>query len=201
MYTDADGELAVRIARANIDRVVKGVRMPEMDMPECFLEKSGAFVTLKTFPKHDLRGCIGYPEPHYPLREALAKGAEGATHDPRFPRLSAEEVETVVVEVSLLTPPELIKVRSPKDYLEQVVVGRDGLIVEQGMFRGLLLPQVPVEWNWNAETFLSQTCLKAGLYPDAWLDPATKIYRFGAEVFGEEEPRGGVVRMMLDGSA
>jgi uncharacterized protein (TIGR00296 family) len=199
VYSDEDGELAVRLARASIDRVVRGVRMPELELPDIFNRDSGAFVTLKTFPGHQLRGCIGYPEPYFPLKASLVKGAEGATRDPRFPRLAEEEVENVVVEVSLLTPPELIKVKSPKDYLAEVVVGRDGLIVEQGVFKGLLLPQVPVEWNWDSETFLGQTCVKAGLYPDAWLDAGTKIYRFTAEVFGEEEPRGRVKRMMLDG--
>jgi uncharacterized protein (TIGR00296 family) len=201
MYTDADGELAVRIARATIDRVVKGMRMPDIELPALFFDDSGAFVTLKTFPQHELRGCIGFPEPYFKLKESLIKGAEGATRDPRFKRLGSEEVEKVVVEVSLLTPPEVIKVRTPKEYLQKVAVGRDGLIVEQGMFKGLLLTQVPVELGWDTETFLGQTCLKAGLYPDAWLAPATKISKFSAEVFGEEEPRGRVVRMMLDDAA
>jgi uncharacterized protein (TIGR00296 family) len=199
MYTDQDGVLAVKLARAAIDRAVMGVKMLELELPDVFDRDSGAFVTLKTHPQHQLRGCIGYPEPYYPLKESLVKGAEGATRDPRFPRLREDEVENIVVEVSLLTPPELIKVKSPKDHLKEVVVGRDGLIIEQGMFKGLLLPQVPVEWGWDAETFLGQTCMKAGLYPDAWLDSASKLYRFTAEVFGEEEPRGRVKRMMMDG--
>ena len=92
---------------------------------------------------------------------------------------------------------ELIEVEDPRDYPKAIRVGRDGLIVEKGFFRGLLLPQVPVEWGWDERTFLSQCCLKAGLYPDAWLDKDTRIYRFQAVVFEEEAPRGPVRRVEL----
>jgi len=97
----------------------------------------------------------------------------------------------------VLTRPELVRVEDPRDYPKAIKVGRDGLIVEKGFFRGLLLPQVPVEWGWDEETFLGQTCMKAGLYPDAWFDPDTRIYRFQAIVFEEEEPRGRVRRVEL----
>jgi hypothetical protein len=200
MYEEEDGALAVRLARASIDNAVKGIPMPDIPVPEKFLEDSGAFVTLSTYPKHDLRGCIGYPEPYFPLKDALISAAESATADPRFPRLRAEELERIVVEVSLLSPPELIKVRNPKDYLKLVKVGTHGLIVEQGRFKGLLLPQVPVEQGWGVETFLSHTCMKAGLFADAWLDPKTRIFSFTGDVFGEEKPRGKVSRKVLDGA-
>ncbi len=199
MYTEEDGELAVSLARASLDNVVKGVEMPKIELPDIFKRKSGAFVTLSNYPDHSLRGCIGYPEPHFQLLESLIRGAEGATHDPRFPRLGEDELDKIVVEVSLLTPPELIRVKDPKEYPGNIVVGRDGLIIQKGAFKGLLLPQVPVEWKWNVEKFLGQTCMKAGLFPDAWLDPATKIFKFGGDVFGEVEPRGKVVRKVLDG--
>ena len=199
MYTDEDGKLAVRLARAAIDYAVKGEEMPDMDIPVIFNEKSGAFVTLNTHPAHDLRGCIGYPTPHFPLMISILKGAEGATQDPRFPPLREDELESIVVEVSLLTPPELITVASPEEYLNKVVIGRDGLVVERGMNRGLLLPQVPVEWGWDVEEFLAHTCNKAGLPPNAWLDPSTNIYAFTGEIFTETEPRGEVRRKMLDG--
>jgi hypothetical protein len=200
MYEDRDGVLAVGIARASIDRAVKGIPMPDLQVPEKFLGESGAFVTLNTYPRHELRGCIGYPEPCFSLKDALIKGAEGATRDPRFPRLKADELERIVVEVSLLTPPELIRVKSPKEYPGLVRIGLHGLIVEHGMFRGLLLPQVPVEYGWDAEKFLRQTCIKAGLFADAWLDPKTKMYSFTGEVFSEETPRGKVARKVLDGA-
>jgi uncharacterized protein (TIGR00296 family) len=200
MYSDDDGKLAVRIARAAIDHAVKGEEMPDMDIPDHFNEKSGAFVTLNTHPAHDLRGCIGYPTPHFPLMISILKGAEGATQDPRFPPLNEEELDRIVVEVSLLTPPELITVANPEEYLNKVVIGRDGLVVERGMNRGLLLPQVPVEWDWDVEEFLAHTCNKAGLPPNAWLDLSTKFYSFMGEIFTETEPRGEVERKVLDGS-
>jgi uncharacterized protein (TIGR00296 family) len=200
MYEEEDGVLAVRLARASIDNAVKGVPMPQIDVPEKFMEESGAFVTLSTYPKHELRGCIGYPEPYFPLKDALISAAESATMDPRFPRLAANELERIVVEVSLLSSPQPIKVKNPKEYLNVVKVGTHGLIVEQGRFKGLLLPQVPVEQKWNVEKFLSHTCMKAGLYADAWLDPKTRISSFTGDVFGEEKPRGKVTRKVLDGA-
>jgi len=199
MYSEEDGELAIRLARAVIDQVVKGKALPEFDLPDIFKKKSGAFVTINVFPELRLRGCIGYPEPYFPLFESLVRGAEGATQDPRFPRLAEKELDNIVVEVSLLTPPELIEVKRPKDYLGAIKVGRDGLIVQKSAYKGLLLPQVPVEWGWNVEKFLNQTCMKAGLLPDTWKRPETKVYKFMGEIFRETEPRGKVVRKVLDG--
>jgi len=102
-----------------------------------------------------------------------------------------------VVEVSVLTPPELVRVSHPKDYPSQIRVGVDGIIVERGFYKGLLLPQVPVEWGWNSEEFLSQGCLKAGLPPDAWLVQGTRIYKFQAVIFEEEAPEGPIKRRSL----
>ena len=200
MYEEEDGALAVKLARASIDRAVMGTPMPDIKIPKKFLQDSGAFVTLSTYPKHELRGCIGYPEPYFALAKSLIRGAEGATKDPRFPPLAESELDKVVVEVSLLSPPQKIKAKNPKDYPKIVEVGRHGLIVEQGSFKGLLLPQVPVEYGWNTEKFLSQTCIKAGLFPDAWLDSKTILYSFTGDIFAEETPRGNVVRKKLDGA-
>jgi hypothetical protein len=96
-----------------------------------------------------------------------------------------------------LTPPELIKVNNPKEYPKKIKVGRDGLIVKKGWASGLLLPQVPVEWKWDEEEFLSQTCWKAGLPPETWLSPGVEIYSFQGQVWCEEKPRGKVVRKEL----
>ncbi|MDO9537059.1 MAG: TIGR00296 family protein [Thermoplasmata archaeon] len=200
MYEEEDGTLAVKLARASIDRSVKGIPMPEIKVPEKFQNDSGAFVTLNTYPNLDLRGCIGFPEPYFPLKDALVKAAESATRDPRFPRLKASELDNIVVEVSLLSPPQRIKVKNPKEYLNIVKIGKHGLIVEQGGFKGLLLPQVPVEWGWDVEKYLGQTCMKAGLFADAWLDSRTRIYSFEGDVFSEEKPRGTVRRKKLDGA-
>ncbi len=197
MYSDEDGELAVRYARALIEYYVKNDGKPDVQLPEHFNEMSGAFVTLNTYPEGDLRGCIGYPVPYFPLKETLEKAAEGAIQDPRFPRLRKRELDLVVVEVSILSPPELINVEKPLDYLKEIVVGRDGLIVEMGDYKGLLLPQVPVEWKWDVKTYLSQTCLKAGLRPDAWLEPDIQIFKFSGQVFSEKKPKGDITRKDL----
>jgi AmmeMemoRadiSam system protein A len=141
------------------------------------------FVTLRA--GNELRGCIGILEPARPLAEAVAQcAAAAATEDPRFPPLSRDELGRVSIEISALAAP--VPVSDPG----QVVLGRHGLLVSRGRRRGVLLPQVPVEQGWDLATFLRETCLKAGLPPDAWRSGA-RLEAFGAEVFGEEEPRGG----------
>ena len=95
---------------------------------------------------------------------------------------------------------EVIKVSDPKEYLEKIEIGRDGLIVQQGMFKGLLLPQVPVEQGWEKDEFLSHTCMKAGLMPDAWFNENTRISKFSGQIFTEIEPRGKIEEKKLDGS-
>lgn len=199
MFSDSEGKKAVEIARAVVERHVRREGLPNGELPESFKRKSGVFVTLTTHPGDDLRGCIGYPEPVAPLIEALTESAvSAATRDPRFPPVRPAELESIKIEVSLLTPPEEIDAKTPADLPKEVSIGEDGLIVQRDWARGLLLPQVPVEWGWEAEEFLSQACMKAGLSPDAWLLPGTKVFRFRAEVFSELEPRGLVVRRNLN---
>lgn len=197
-FSDEQGEQAVRTARAVIESLVRGEQVPAPNMPEIFDRKSGVFVTIKTYPEEQLRGCIGYPEPISPLKDAILDSARSAaSRDPRFSPLSAEELPRVVVEVSLLTPPQPIETSRPEELLEKVSVGEDGLIVESDWARGLLLPQVPVEWNWNTEEFLRQTCRKAGLQENAWKDPKIRFSRFHAEIFSEETPEGEIRRKRL----
>lgn len=196
-YEDREGELAVRIAREALEAYVEGRPRRPFETPGHFQEKSGAFVTINVYPGGDLRGCIGYPQPFFPLLKSVEKSAEGVAEDPRFPRLRPEELDGVTVEVSLLTPPEIIEVRKPKDLAKLVRIGVDGLSIAQGPYRGLLLPQVPVEEGWDASEFLSEACMKAGLLADAWLDASTRVYKFQAEIFREIEPRGPVVRRTL----
>jgi len=138
---------------------------------------AGAFVTLR---KHgELRGCIGHVEPDRPLDVTVARVAVAAAQtDPRFPSVSLDELDEISIEISVLGPLERIF------GLKEVIVGRHGLVVERTFHRGLLLPQVAVEHGWSAEVFASQTCVKAGLPPDAWKNGAT-LWRFEAEVFGE----------------
>jgi len=197
-YADRDGELAVRLAREALEAHVVKRAKRTFEIPKAFEEKSGAFVTLSEHPSGLLRGCIGYPQPFFPLVKSIEKGAEGAAEDPRFPRLTPAELDLVTVEVSILTPPQLIEVKKPKDLTKYVALGVDGLSVAQGPYRGLLLPQVAVEYGWDPAEFLSEACMKAGLLADAWLDPATRVYKFQAEVFAETQPRGPVVRRTLE---
>jgi hypothetical protein len=191
MFLDTDGELAVRIARETVESHVSRAKPPATKVPDTFDEKYGVFVTLTTHPGDKLRGCIGYPEPLVPLIEALRDSAIGAcARDPRFRPVRPEELAHIKIEVSLLTPPQEITVIKAVDMPSDVRVGTDGLIVQKAWARGLLLPQVPVELGWGAEEFLSQTCVKAGLMPDAWLEKGTKVFKFQAEVFSEDEPGG-----------
>lgn len=198
MFSDDDGRLAVRIARSTIEHHVKRTAQEKFEAPPLFKQKTGVFVTLTTHPADDLRGCIGYPEPIMPLIEAIKDSAVSAcARDPRFPPVSSDELAHIKVEVSLLTQPEEIKARNLMDLPALVKVGTDGLIAQQDRTRGLLLPQVPVEWEWDAEEFLSQTCMKAGLPPDAWLQKETRMFKFQAEVFSEDRPGGEVARRDL----
>jgi uncharacterized protein len=198
MFSLEEGTSAVRIARKVIEAHVNNKKVPKLEFPKSFDELGGVFVTISTYPDKDLRGCIGYPEPVFSLKEAIVDAAKSAsTRDPRFKALTPKELDKVLIEVSLLSKPQLVKVDKPKDYLKVVKVGRDGLIAEKGMYRGLLLPQVPVEWKWEVHEFLDNTCMKAGLFADAWLEPGFKLYSFTAQVFDEKKPNGDVVEMPL----
>lgn len=166
------------IARRAVASAAAGVAVedPEpLDVPEA----SGLFVTLKR--RGELRGCLGTLQCERPLAEEVARTAgDSALRDPRFPPVAAGELPELSIQISVLGPLERI---DPADE-GAVVIGRDGLVVEDGVRRGLLLPQVAVEWGWTPEQFLRQTCRKASLAEDAWQHGA-RVYRFEAEVFGE----------------
>jgi uncharacterized protein (TIGR00296 family) len=203
MYSLEDGAYLIRLARETIEKLLleEGAISPPKDAPEKLKRNAGVFVTLETYPEKDLRGCIGYPEPSLPLVEATCKAAvSAATDDPRFPPLLEGELEHTLIEVTVLTPPELIEVASPKEYAKSIEIGRDGLIIEKGFNRGLLLPQVPVDQGWSREDFLSYACMKAGLMADCWLQDDTKVYKFSGIVFTEVEPKGDVKERSLSTS-
>jgi AmmeMemoRadiSam system protein A len=155
----------------------KGIQ-PQVSVEEGALQKKhGAFVTLKR--GEQLRGCIGYPLPHDPLYVTVMEAAiMAATHDHRFPSLTLEELPDVRIEISVLTLPRKI------EDISEITLGKHGIIVTQGLNRGLLLPQVPVEWNWDRDTFLRHGCLKAGLAEDAW-EKGAEIQVFSAQVFSD----------------
>ena len=187
MLTLDEGKMAVRLAREALTCYVEKKKILEPErLPPVFDENRGVFVTL-----HEdgaLRGCIGYPQPVMPLGRAIVDSAINAgTRDPRFPGIRPGEQKRIELEVTILTKPE--PYLEPKKRLPELVrVGTDGLIVSKGPFSGLLLPQVAPEWGFDSLEFLSQTCVKAGLPPDAWLDEETEVQHFEAQIFAEIAP-------------
>jgi uncharacterized protein len=180
MLSPHNRRLLLSIARKSIETALSGSKLElEVGSEPELNEPSGAFVSLHTL-RGDLRGCIGSIHPVAPLARAVATSAvNAATRDPRFAPLRPEELESVRIEISVMSP--IVTVES----LDEIVVGRDGLIVSRGRDAGLLLPQVATSYGWDRETFLRHTCMKAGLEPDAWQRPGCRIERFSAEVFGE----------------
>jgi AmmeMemoRadiSam system protein B/AmmeMemoRadiSam system protein A len=178
--SSADKKTLLDIARKSIAASLNREEMTfPQDISEALMEQRGAFVTLNKEGR--LRGCIGTFVAQEPLYKVIARMAlEAAFSDPRFPALEKEELELLDIEISVLTP--MKKISDP----ELVEVGRDGLYIKQGMYSGVLLPQVPVEYGWERIKFLEQTCLKAGLPPEAWKSDKTELYVFQAEIFGEE---------------
>jgi AmmeMemoRadiSam system protein A len=177
-----DWHALVGIARQAISSAVLEERIPDFPpFPAALSESRGAFVSLYCDGK--LRGCVGQAENPGPLADVVARSAiNAALYDSRFPPIGAHEIDGMEIELSVLTPPERI---SP----DAVVVGRHGLLVARGTFRGLLLPQVATERNWTARRFLEETCVKAELPRDAWRDPSTQVFGFTAEVFSEKRQR------------
>lgn len=199
-YSIEDGKQLVNLARKAILHYLafnELLEEPE-DVPEKFQKKSGVFVTLNKITEageKKLRGCIGYPLPILPLVQATIQGAtSAATNDPRFPPVTTDEMKKIVVEVTVLTPPRVLEVKKPKEYLEKIKIGRDGLIIKRGGWSGLLLPQVPVEWNWTVEEFLDHTCNKAGLAGDCWKKSDTEVSVFSGIIFQEKQPNGEVAK-------
>ena len=200
MLSMKQGEKAIDFARQILSETVNNKKSPREKLPSIFDEKYGVFTTLHTYPSHQLRGCIGIPEPVMPLKKALVESAQSVTHDPRFPVLKANELDEIIVEITVLTKPEIINEKKTDCILEEIKIGRDGLIIEQGYFKGLLLPQVPVEQRWDKKTFVEHTCLKAGLSTDAWTDEKTVIKKFTGQIFSEEKPFGTVQEKTFDES-
>lgn len=198
MLSDSEGAELVRLARKAVEMYLHESAMirPEKDSSE----KAGVFVTLNYLTRNKeehLRGCIGFPLAEKMLHQSVVEAAiAAATEDPRFPPVDRQELDSIIFEVSVLTPPQEIN-SSPADYKKEIRIGRDGLILRWRYGSGLLLPQVPVELKWNVDEYLINVCYKAGAPADAWLDPASKLYKFQAIVFKEAEPRGQVTRLEL----
>jgi uncharacterized protein, PH0010 family len=179
--TDKEKDTLLDIAKKAIVAKISNEAMPELKVDsENLKSKRGAFVTLKK--NGNLRGCIGYIKPVKPLGETVQEMAVAAAfHDPRFPSLMPDEVRDLTFEVSVLSPLKRIK------DINEIEVGKHGLYIVRGYNSGLLLPQVAVEYEWDRETFLQETCYKAGLPTRAWMDKETEIYIFSANYFGDTD--------------
>ena len=177
MLTGEQRRALLDLARSSIESQVTGrpsAAPGPLDLPDA----SGVFVTIKR--RGQLRGCLGTLQNRAGLAaEVIRCAADSASEDPRFPPVSREELPDLSLEISVLGALEAIDAQP-----DAFTIGVHGLVAEQGFHRGLLLPQVATEWGWDGEQFLRQTCIKAGLRPDAWRH-GTRFFRFRAEVFGD----------------
>jgi AmmeMemoRadiSam system protein B/AmmeMemoRadiSam system protein A len=175
--SDKDKKVLKDIAKKTIECKVKGTSLPEFKIDsEILKEKRGAFVTINK--EGHLRGCIGYIYAMKPLYITIQEMAESAAlSDPRFPPVTPDELDKLEIEISVLTP-----LKKMKD-INEIQIGKDGLYMKRGYYSGLLLPQVAVEYNWDVNTFLEETCHKAGMRGDCWKDKDTEIYIFSADIF------------------
>jgi uncharacterized protein (TIGR00296 family) len=196
MLSLSEGKILVKLAREVVERKFKLGKFYVKKIDKKFEEKKGVFVTLETFPEKELRGCIGFINPIYPLYEAVQRASyASAFEDFRFLPLREEELKKIVFKVSILTEPELIKVKSPEEYKQKIELGKDGLILVYGSNQGVFLPEVPIEANWNVDEYLENLCFKAGLTPDVIHEKEAKIFKFQTQVFAEKEPEGEIIEL------
>jgi uncharacterized protein (TIGR00296 family) len=184
MISDRAGNYLVELSKETIKYFLdtgKTMVKPE-DYPIELDEELGVFVTLNK--NNNLRGCIGYAEPVKPAIDATIEVAIAAAfNDPRFNQITEKEFEELEFEVTVLTKPEMIVVAHPDQYFDEIEIGRDGLIIQKGYARGLLLPQVAVENAFTKEDFLDHTCMKAGISADSWMDESCDVYKFQGQIF------------------
>ena len=194
------GEQLVRLARRAVEKYLNESVIITADNPDEISQKAGVFVTLNYLSnsKEYLRGCVGFPLAQKQLYQSVTEAAiAAATQDPRFDPINKEEIGDIIFEVSVLSPPEKIEVKNPNDYKNHIKIGRDGLMLKCKHGSGLLLPQVPVELNWDIDEYLANICYKAGAPPDAWLMPDSQLYKFGAIIYKESEPNGKIIKVDL----
>lgn len=184
MITDRAGNYLVELAKKAVLHFLETgekLETPE-DYPIELDEKLGVFVTLNE--NNQLRGCIGYAEPIEPAINATIEVAIAAAfNDPRFNAITEDEFEKLEFEVTVLTKPEMIIVAHPDQYFDEIEIGVDGLIIQKGYSRGLLLPQVATENAFGIEEFLEHTCMKAGISADSWMDESCDVYKFQGQIF------------------
>ncbi len=171
-------EFLLKIAR----KAIEDLEYIPKKIPKKAQEKKGVFVTITE--NGELRGCIGFVYPIYPLWKGVILAArEAAYNDPRFPPLRKEEINKIKIEISILTEPQKIE-GDPSNFPNKIKIGKDGLIVKYDGYSGLLLPQVATEFGFNSKEFLDETCVKAGLPPGCW--KYSEVYKFQAEIISED---------------
>ena len=195
MISQEHGEYLLNIAKKAVKTYLETgeqILVPE-DCPEELKEKLGVFVTLNK--NNQLRGCIGYPEPiESAIQATISVAIAAASEDPRFPQVIPEEYDNLEFEVTVLTKPQLMEIAHPSEYLNNIKIGKDGLMIKKGYSKGLLLPQVATENNFDVEnykempklakeTFLEHTCMKAGISADSYLDESCDVYTFQGQIF------------------
>lgn len=193
-----EGAFLVRVARKTIEHHLLG-RELKLEFPPWCGEKRGVFVTLETYPEGELRGCIGYVEPLKPLKEAILECAVGACHDPRFLPLDSSELNSVTVEVSVLTPLEKVEGKNQRARIEKIEEFKHGVLLSLGGRKAVFLPQV---WEMlpRKEDFLTHLALKAGLAPESWKSEECEIYRFEVQAWKERRPNGEIEEVKLGGA-
>jgi uncharacterized protein (TIGR00296 family) len=196
--SDYHGEQLVKLARKAVEKYLEESIVIDPDNLDQISQEAGVFVTLNHLTKdkvEHLRGCIGFPIPEKRLYQSVIEAAiAAATQDPRFSPVDRKELTSIIFEVSVLSPPEMIKVQNTIEYINHIKIGRDGLILKSKYGSGLLLPQVPVEFKWDVDEYLVNICYKAGAPPDAWLIPESQLYKFEAIVYKESEPNGKILK-------
>lgn len=182
MFSESEKKLLLQFARYALESAVKNVPIKKLlDLSTNLLKPSGAFVTLRR--GNDLRGCIGYLEPIKSLIETIQEVTmKAALEDVRFLPVTSEELDQIGIEISVISP--MTQISNPNE----IQIGKHGLMVEHGNYRGILLPQVATEFGWDRDAFLMHTFRKAGLPENLWNNPKLKIFTFTAEIFSEQHP-------------
>ena len=200
ILTDYEGRELVKFARQTVESYVSNKELGHGG--NRIQIKAGAFVSLFRYNDlgHlELRGCIGYPYADNDLNYTIKQASiAAATRDPRFKSITSSELSGIIFEVSVLTSPSRITINNPDDYLGNIRIGIDGLILYWEYGSGLFLPQVPVEYNWSVKEYLANLCNKAGAPSNIWQLSTTKVYKFQAVVFREIKPNGDVIKVSLD---
>lgn len=198
LYSLEEGASLVSAARHTIELSLRNPRFERRivkNLTKGFGEMDGVFVTLEHYPTKALRGCIGFPVAVAPISEGIIDAALAAAfEDPRFVPVSYREFDRLLVEVSVLTPPEEITGAASQRY-KKIEIGRDGVMAKYGLYSGLFLPQVATEQNWDGKRFLEEVCAKAGIPSNYWMQQSVKIFKFQTQVFREEEPGGKVIEV------